>query len=143
MKRYVALCLVLCLSLLCFYACSGDESDIEAEVKYSVYENEGVDHVSFYLTADTDTDGEWSCSFGEMNTLSILEKNEVERKSAKILGLFELGGNGVKYTTIICKAKAEGEDICTFTLNDGRVCEYLVKVKKDDSGILRITVANR
>lgn len=130
MKRYIALLLALCFSLLCLSACGEDEKEIRAEVKYSVYEKEKTDFISFYLTADPDRHGEWSCSFGEKNTLLLLEQ-------------LESTGNGAKYTTLILKAVAEGEDIFGFTLEDGRAFEYLVKVKKDDSGILRIAVTKR
>ncbi|MBQ8895920.1 MAG: hypothetical protein IJY88_03915 [Clostridia bacterium] len=126
MKKYIALLLALCLSLLCLSACGGDEEEVKPEVKYSVYEKEQTDYISLYLTA-RESDGEFSITPESPSTLTLLER-------------LESSGNGAEYTTLIYKATAEGEDAFAFSLESGKIFEYSIKVKKDEQGILRITV---
>lgn len=126
MKRLICLILAV-LFCICLTSCGEDEIQADAEIKYSVYENEGSDMVSFYLTSDIEKDGQWEFSHQELKTVNLAHD------------LDELQDNAY-YRTLIFKPKAEGEDILTFTLANGTAREYLIKVSKDDAGIFRIKV---
>lgn len=127
MKTKLIPILLAVLFCACLTSC-GEDLDVTTEIKYSVYEHEGSDMVSFYLTADTDAESDWSYSLSELTALEVYHKTAESEQNAA-------------YTTIIFKPKAEGEDILTFNLENGGECQYLVKTAKDESGIIRITVA--
>ena len=126
MKRLICLILAV-LFCICLTSCGDPEIQADAEIKYSVYENEGSDMVSFYLTSDIEKDGQWEFSHQELKTVNLAHD------------LDELQDNAY-YRTLIFKPKAKGEDILTFTLANGTAREYLIKVSKDDAGIFRIKV---
>lgn len=129
MKRKF-ICILAALLLVVSLAGCGSDLEVEAEIKYSVYENDGADKVSFYLTSDIEKDGKWQYTLDGLTNLAVFETNTQTAEDI------------AEYTTIILKPVGEGEETLSFTLNDGRVCEYLVKIKKDSSGIFRITVSS-
>lgn len=131
MKKLISLTLAV-LFCICLTSCGEDEAttNVDAEIKYSVYENEGSDMVSFYLTSDIEKDGQWEFSHQELKTINLAHD------------LDELQDDAY-YRTLIFKPKAEGEDTLTFTLANGTSREYLITVSKDDAGIFRIKVTNR
>lgn len=130
MKKLISLTLAV-LFCICLTSCGEDEAttNVDAEIKYSVYENEGSDMASFYLTSDIEKDGQWEFSHQELKTLSLAHD------------LDELQ-NDAYYRTLIFKPNSEGEDVLTFTLANGTSREYLIKVSKDDAGIFRIKVTD-
>lgn len=128
MKKFIYI--LAALLLIVSLAGCGNDLEVEAEIKYSVYENDGADKVSFYLTSDIEKDGKWQYTLDGLTNLAVFETNTQTAEDI------------AEYTTIILKPVGEGEETLSFTLNDGRICEYLVKVKKDNAGILRITVTS-
>lgn len=125
MKRLLLVLLSITL-FIPFVSCK-DEIEIETNVKYTVYENEGTDMVSFYMTSDKEADGEWRYSADGLTCLEVFYEGDQTEENAS-------------YRTLILSPSAEGEDTVTFTLDDGRKYEYLVKTAKDKTGIMRITV---
>lgn len=115
------------LFCICLTSCS-KTLEVETGIKYSVYENDGKDMVSFYLTSDVDRDDVWKYDLKNIEALKVEFINTTTESNAS-------------YITVALSAKAEGEDILTFTLDNGTEKEFLVKCKKDDNGVLRITVA--
>lgn len=115
------------LFCICLTSCS-KTLEVETGIKYSVYENDGKDMVSFYLTSDVDRDDVWKYDLKNIEALKVEFIDTTTESNAS-------------YITVALSAKAEGEDILTFTLDNGTEKEFLVKCKKDDNGVLRITVA--
>lgn len=126
MKKLISLTLAV-LFCICLTSCGEDEIQAEADIKYSVYENEGTDMVSFYLTSDIEKDGQWEFSHQDLTTINLAHD------------LDELQDNAY-YRTLIFKPIAEGEEELQFSLTNGTSQCYTVNVSKDDSGIFRITI---
>lgn len=108
----------------------GEEIDVTTEIRYSVYENEGSDMVSFYMTCDIDKDGKWIYSKDGLTCLNVYLETEETKENAH-------------FQTLILKPTKEGEADVIFSLEDGRYCEYIVTVAKDDNGVLRIKVKDK
>ena len=131
MKRIISLTLAI---LLCFAftACKKEKIDFKTEVKYSVYEQvEGdkvFDMVSFYMTSDKKNEGLWEYSAEELSCLSVYHETDSTEQN-------------VSYRTLILKAESEGTEKLSFSLN-GEALEYLIKITKDDKGVLRIKVVD-
>lgn len=121
--------LLAVLFCICLTSC-GDDIEVDTEVKYTVYENEGSDMISFYMSSDVNQSGEWEYSLSEIKCFDVFYESAEEKSNAS-------------YKTLILKPNAETEEAITigFTLteSDGRQ-EFKVSVKKDENGILRITV---
>ncbi len=109
--------------LLTLVAC-GEEKEVEVGVKYSVYENEGSDMISFYMTGDG---SKWQYALAEDSIFEIFYDPTEEN-------------DGVYYQTLVLKPKSEGEETLTFTLEEQGDRVYEATVKKDKDGVLRITV---
>ena len=125
MKRIISALLMLCLLCAMLSACA-DTSEPVTEVKHSIYQKNGRDYISFYLTAP-EAAGVWTNSLGESGLLGMIESREVVQEKAR-------------YTTLILESRSEGEETFVFTLASGKSFEYLLKIQKDEDGILRITV---
>jgi uncharacterized cupredoxin-like copper-binding protein len=127
MKTKILSVFMAVLFCICLTSCS-KTLEVETGIKYSVYENDGKDMVSFYLTSDVDRDDVWKYDLKNIEALKVEFINTTTESNAS-------------YITVALSAKAEGEDILTFTLDNGTEKEFLVKCKKDGNGVLRITVA--
>ncbi len=127
-RRFIFLILAM---LFCIVLTScGEEIDVVTEARYSVYENEGSDMISFYMTCDIDKDGKWIYSKDGLKCFDVYLETEETNENAH-------------FQTLILKPTKEGEADVILSLEDGRYCEYIVTVKKDDNGILRITVKDK
>lgn len=132
MKRFI---FVLIAILLCFSltAC-GEDKEIVTEVKFTVYENDGTDFISFYMTSDVKPLGVWEYTISD----SKLFETFLENEETNDYGTFGWGGTA-SYKTLVLKPVAEGNATITFNLTEGdQKQEFSVNVAKDDSGIFRI-----
>lgn len=132
MKRLIFLfiAVLLCFSLT---AC-GEDKDIVTEVKFTVYENDGTDFISFYMTSDVKPLGVWEYSISDGK----LFETFLETEETNDYGTFGLGGT-TSYKTLVLKPVSEGNTAITFNLTEGDAKkEFSLKVAKDDSGIFRI-----
>ena len=132
MKRLIFLfiAVLLCFSLT---AC-GEDKDIVTEVKFTVYENDGVDFISFYMTSDVKPLGVWEYNISD----KAMFETFLETEETNDYGTFGLGGTA-SYKTLVLKPVSEGNTTITFNLTEGDAKkEFSLKVAKDDSGIFRI-----
>lgn len=122
------LVLVFCLGIT---SC-GTDINVVTGVKNTVYENDGSDMISFYMTSDEKAYGEWEYS-SEGEVFEIFAETE----ETKNHGSF--GTKKANFKTLILKPVSEGSAKITFTLEKtGEVTEYNLTVAKDENGILRI-----
>ena len=133
MKKSVLLiffAIVLCLSLT---AC-GQDKDIVTEVRFTSYENNGSDIISFYMTSDVKPFGVWEYALSDSKMFETFHESE----ETNDYGTFGLGGTA-SYKTLVLKPISEGNATVSFNLTEGdKKQEFSIAIKKDDSGILRI-----
>jgi hypothetical protein len=120
--------LVICLDVT---SCA-TEINVETGVKNSVYELDGSDMISFYMTSDAKPFGVWDYSL-DGNVFETFAETE----ETKDYGNF--GSDQANYRTLILKPTEEGSAKITFILEKtGEKKEFDLTVTKDENGILRI-----
>ncbi len=133
MKKSIIFILVTILLCFSLTAC-GEDKDIVTEVKFTVYENDGVDFISFYMTSDVDPLGVWEYNISDNKMFETF----LETEETNDYGTFGLGGTA-SYKTLVLKPASEGSATISFNLTEGdQKKEFSLKVAKDDSGIIRI-----
>ncbi len=137
MKKTICLILITAFIAVLLTAC-GENEDIITDVKFSVYESNGSDMISFYTTSETEVNGKWVYSLDNSQILTVFHDTENEETFGK---LFEK--KTASYRTVILQPIAEGETFISFKTSKGEA-EYSFKltVTKDTDGILRIKVEN-
>ncbi len=114
----------------------GNEAEIETEVRYSVYENDGIDTVSFYMTSDINADGEWEYEIGDSDLFEIFHTSEETNEIGNFFNKTE-----ASYKTLVLKPLSEGKTVITFSLDrKSEIFEYNVAITKDSSGIFRVKI---
>lgn len=139
-KRILTLFLTLILVFASFSLASCEKSKtntILTETRFVVYENDETaqktDMISFYMTSDVEPYGKWQYDVSGLKHLFVF----YEAEDGGEYGTFFDGGEA-SYKTLILKPASEGEDIVTFSLENGEKNEYSVKVSKDKDGIFRV-----
>lgn len=137
MKKIICLILITAFIAVLLTSC-GENEDIVTNVKFSVYESNGSDMISFYTTSETEINGKWEYSLDNSQILTVFHDTESEETFGK---LFEK--KTASYRTIIFQPVAEGEANISFKTSKGE-SEYSFKltVTKDKEGILRIKGEN-
>lgn len=134
MKRFFCLLLVFILTVPMFCSCGKDDLDVVTGVTYTVYELDGSDMISFYMTSDQKVYGDWSYSIDESGIFEVF----LENRETKEYGKMKNKGVAV-YSTLILKPMSEGEGNISFTLSAGDMkYEYKLSTSKDENGIMRI-----
>lgn len=133
MKRAICLILITAFIAVLLTAC-GENEEIITNVKFSVYESNGSDMISFYTTSEAEINGKWDYSLDNGQILTVFHDTESEQEFGS---LFEK--KTASYRTIILKPVAEGEAFISFKTSKGE-SEYSFKltVTKDKNGVLRI-----
>ncbi len=127
-NRIFALLLTLLFlsSPFIFASCGKDDDEVVTSVRFSVYEKDGTDMVSFYMTSDTKPYGVWEYTI-ENELFEIFDENE----ETNDYGLFGMGGTA-SYRTLILTPVKEGEATISFKLTEGDMKHsFSVKVTKD------------
>ena len=120
--------LVICLGVT---SC-GTDINVETGVKNTVYELDGSDMISFYMTSDVKPFGVWDYSLDGGVFETFAETEETKDYGA-------LGSRSANYKTLILKPTEEGSAKITFILEKtGEKKEFDLTVTKDENGILRI-----
>ena len=137
MKRAICLILITALAAVILTAC-GENETIDTNVKFSVYESNGSDMISFYSTSETEISGKWEYSLDNNQILKVFHDTESEKNFGSF---FEK--KTASYRTIILQPVAEGEAFISFNTSKGE-SEYSFKltVTKDKNDILRIKSEN-
>lgn len=120
--------LVICLGVT---SCGTDIS-VETGVKNTVYELDGSDMISFYMTSDVKPFGVWDYSL-DGNVFETFAETEETKEYGT------MGSQSANYKTLILKPTEEGSAKITFILEKtGEKKEFDLTVSKDENGILRI-----
>ncbi len=132
MKKLIItlLALAFCLGLT---SC-GDEISFVSGVKNTVYENDGSDMVSFYMTSDAKSEGIWNYTLEGENFEIFAETEEIKKH-----GSFD--SQKASFKTLILKPTDEGSAKIVFECDkNGDTKEYTLTVTKDENKVLRIKV---
>ena len=123
------------LFCICLTSCNND-LDVVTDVKYSVYENDGSDMISFYMTSDIDPYGIWEYTIGDSDIFEVFHTSDETKEYGNLFEKRE-----ASYPTLILKPKSEGKATVSFSLTSSEETrEYNIEVTKDTSGILRIKI---
>ncbi|MBQ9847766.1 MAG: hypothetical protein IJO64_01740 [Clostridia bacterium] len=132
-KAFKLTALILVFSIaLGLSSCSFTEKP-ETDLEFVVYENNGTDMISFYMTSIIDNEGVWDYYVDSMYCIKEFHNSE----ETKEFGFMGMGGTA-SYKTIIFKPVAVGEQEIQFRLNNADARIFKLKVTADKDDIYRI-----
>ncbi len=132
MKKYISLILLLAVFSALLTSCSKDEN-ISTDVKFSVYDANGGEMISFYTTSEKEIYGEWEYSSDNPQLFTYFHDSKNEQAFGK---LFEK--KTASYRTLILQPVAEGEANISFKTEHGdKQYNFKLTVTKKD-GVFKI-----